>query len=77
MGHKFVKPWFIRSSGLGSRQAAGFTELSCLGGKGKGTKGKQYHQNSKWALVRLRYQSLIYYIIGSCQIKDIIDSSKL
>ena len=60
VGHKFVKPWFIRSSGLGSSQAVGFIDLSCLGGKGKGTKGKKENKNSKWALVRLRYQSLTY-----------------
>ncbi|KEH25014.1 hypothetical protein MTR_6g012635 [Medicago truncatula] len=27
---------------------AGFTHLGCLDGKGKGTKVKQEHQNSKW-----------------------------
>src|ERR1044072_7121012 len=70
VGHKVVKPWFIWSSGLGSGQASGFIDLSCLDVKGMRTKGKQKHQNSKrdtsQVKISISNTTLLAYNTESC-----------
>ena len=59
VGHEFVKPWFIWSSGLGSRHQASQDSAVWMG------RERQQRENKSirilnGTLVRLRYQSVTY-----------------